>query len=290
VLAIDIYGSSITLGAGSGIADRYSSLIASAHPEWGIRNAARSASGVMNDLLCGVQRADVIVSEFRMNEADPTLLRQWYNMTASAAQHTVVLDLWSWLMPPRRPEFLNSEVAKSNTTRAAPRSSAFSVLDLAGLISPLWWNQIPPFRAGDMFNESSLFSGHMSRVSRATGIEQETHRMTDSSLHIPGGRCQTRYQSTATPPPESKLQKSVVCYINAGLTCISLMSCSTEGRSITASLRPRWRLTSSGCLHLVPSRRKRPIRPLAEGGLRVTGYAWARGVTSQSTCKRTASA
>jgi hypothetical protein len=55
----------------------------------------------MHWLLCGLEPADVIVSEFRINEGNVNNLEQWYSLARRYAQHIVILDLWSWLRPPK---------------------------------------------------------------------------------------------------------------------------------------------------------------------------------------------
>lgn len=90
------------------------------------------ASGPGYWLECGTDFFDIIISEFRINERNPTILKMWYNHTRMHARHTLILDLWSWLTPPTllgNPQTLQSAQVGgflSNNT-----DSRFSFLSLA---------------------------------------------------------------------------------------------------------------------------------------------------------------
>jgi hypothetical protein len=89
-----------------------------------------------------------------MNENRWDVFKTWYNMTAAHARHTVVLDLWSWLIESSR--YQRFYPLPSVPVQAAPSQDVFSVLDLSSLVSPLWHAQIHPFTARNMYNHSDI--------------------------------------------------------------------------------------------------------------------------------------
>ena len=92
---VHVYGGSIS--AGSGTTTSYAQMLQKHFPKWNIVNYAIGGSGVICWLDCGISTADIIISEFRINEWDVDRLRKWFSLTSSKAKHTIVLDLWSWL-------------------------------------------------------------------------------------------------------------------------------------------------------------------------------------------------
>jgi hypothetical protein len=159
MLKIDVYGGSITRGwsisGGTyGCAEdmflRYSSVLQREMPEFEIGCSAVPASGVERMLLSGIEPADVIVSEFQINEKNGEQLRKWYQLAQQSSQHVVILDLWSWLDPPARSETntvkslrdLRESLASSNETF---NDDAFSVLSLDKLaLESEWQEQMVP--------------------------------------------------------------------------------------------------------------------------------------------------
>ena len=122
-LTIHVYGGSIT--AMEDGRKSYVAVLAGLLPKAKILNLGMGGTGVAPHLLCGLSApADIIVSEYRINERDTRRLRKFYDMSRDYSAHTVILDLWSWLTPWRPGEI-------SRTIGAAPNDEKFSVLDLA---------------------------------------------------------------------------------------------------------------------------------------------------------------
>ncbi|GFH56382.1 hypothetical protein CTEN210_12858 [Chaetoceros tenuissimus] len=139
-LKIDFYGGSIS--AGYDFLDhknkRFSALVGKA---LGVEtsNLAIPAAGVSQHLLCGIDPADIIISEYRINEFSPLNLDAWYELLAQRAKHVIILDLWSWLTSPS---------TKSATIAAYERlqdKSKFSVINLPEQDKNVWPCLVPSF-------------------------------------------------------------------------------------------------------------------------------------------------
>lgn len=107
-----------------------------------VRNNGIPASGPEHWNVCGIQYADIIVSEFRLNEHDYQILRKWYDLLQpdSISKHAVVLDLWSWLVPPGSP----SKCVKvlKNFGYLNGNHSKFSVVDTTVIDRNTWRSMI----------------------------------------------------------------------------------------------------------------------------------------------------
>lgn len=141
-LDVHVYGGSITQGY---LQEdyRYSTVLTGLLPNVSVRNFGIGGTGVEPHINCQIREADIIVSEYCLNEADPARMRKFYTMAKKVSAHVVILDLWSWLEP-------NSE-CKITRGSIPEHDEHFSVLDLVSLASPLWSHQIPPFTARNMF-------------------------------------------------------------------------------------------------------------------------------------------
>ena len=161
-MTIHIYGGSITqMGSdangvvGGADAFRYSAVLADLLPNASVHNFGIGGTGVGPHIACGLSAAaDVIVSEYRINEHSVAQLVEFYNLAKNFAPHIIILDLWSWYEPWK-------PVEKMSATRrallqiegaSAGAGAQFSVLDLATLTGPMWAKQIPPFTADTMFS------------------------------------------------------------------------------------------------------------------------------------------
>ena len=139
-LKIDFYGGSISVGCD--FLDhknrRFSALVGKA---LGVEtsNLAIPATGVSQNLLCGIDPADIIISEFRINEFSSSNLDEWYGLLAQRAKHVIILELWSWLTPP---------TPNSQTLDAYKRlqdKSKFSVINLSEQDKNVWPCLVPSF-------------------------------------------------------------------------------------------------------------------------------------------------
>jgi hypothetical protein len=100
----------------------------------------------MHWLLCGLEPADVIVSEFRINEGNVNNLGQWYSLARQYAQHIVILDLWSWLSPPKTGRPPATVQALLNLNKRFPGSNqTFSILSLADRDVSVWREKVASF-------------------------------------------------------------------------------------------------------------------------------------------------
>lgn len=165
-LSIHVYGGSITKGGGlqNRTSSRYSSLLSDLlqndEVDVVVSNFAIGGSGPEHWLHCGIDYADVIVSEFRVNEGRVDVLSEWYELARRSSRHLVIIELWSWLTPP--------VLEISNTVKAAEKfvhgdrqqpHSTTTILSLEKLQLNYWRTLIP-----DYFNYT--------RVTSARGIPQ----------------------------------------------------------------------------------------------------------------------
>lgn len=141
VISIHIYGGSISRGACNGC-ERYSNVLQEFLIENGIDNAVISnyaigGSGPEHFIHCGIDYADIIVSEYRMNEQSVEVLEQWYEVATKSSRHLIVLDLWTWLVPPSTPWVFASSKAVDKFTK-----EDISILQLDGFTDT--WRELIP--------------------------------------------------------------------------------------------------------------------------------------------------
>lgn len=107
-----------------------------------VHNNGIPASGPEHWNKCGIQYADIAISEFRLNEDNHQILRQWYDLLQqdSSAKHVVVLDLWSWLVPPGRPSKCVSVL--KNFGYLNGNNSKFSLVDTNTMDRNTWRSMI----------------------------------------------------------------------------------------------------------------------------------------------------
>ena len=106
IIVIHLYGGSISYGSCNGCKPfaklledyLYENDIDSSTME--ITNFAQPASGPDHWIHCGIGYADIIISEYRLNEKSKPVLEEWYQLAKNSSSHLVVLDLWTWLEPP----------------------------------------------------------------------------------------------------------------------------------------------------------------------------------------------
>ena len=103
---IHIYGGSVSYGVCNGCKP-YAELLEDYLSENDIdsstveiTNFAQSASGPDHWIHCGIGYADIIISEYRLNEKNKFVLDDWYQLAKNSSSHSMVLDLWTWLEPP----------------------------------------------------------------------------------------------------------------------------------------------------------------------------------------------
>lgn len=140
---IHIYGGSITYGVCNGC-DRYSNILGDYLIENGIDDAlitnfAVSASGPEHWLHCGIEYADIIISEFRLNEQSQSILEEWYEVASNSSRHLIVLDLWTWAVPPYQYAHASSNAAMKFVQ---DESAGASILYLDGF--PNNWREFIP--------------------------------------------------------------------------------------------------------------------------------------------------
>ena len=131
-IKIDVYGGSITFGAGVDKSSRYSHLLqeslrASGHNVT-VNNLAIPASCVEHHLLCGIQEADIIISEYRINcwQSESALVK-WYRLATAFSRHVIILDVWSWLSPPRVETSLSVQATTGNLQNETEKISIVSM-------------------------------------------------------------------------------------------------------------------------------------------------------------------
>ena len=146
-IKVDFYGGSISNGSGlHNRRNRFTDIIGEELKQVELQNKAIGGAGPQHWLHCGIQPVDVIVSEFRLNEGDTRVLEEWYMMTSKFAQHTVVLDLWSWLNPPHITGYSNTELALHNLKKKFPHvNQTFSILSLSNRDKDVWREKVPGF-------------------------------------------------------------------------------------------------------------------------------------------------
>ena len=132
-IKVDIYGGSISYGGGlHNSQNRFTDIIKEELKQAEVQNKAIGGAGPQHWLHCGIKPADVIVSEFRINEGNQTVLEKWYMMTSKYAQHTVVLDVWSWLSPPHITGYAATENALHKLKMKFPQiNQTYSILSLS---------------------------------------------------------------------------------------------------------------------------------------------------------------
>ena len=186
-LTVHVYGGSITKGRGLLIDGHpFSSLLQSMMQEYNhtmnvvVSNFGIPASGPQYWIECGIGFADIIISEFRINERSTQMLKSWYELAQSQSKHLVVLDLWSWLTPP-------SNSTGKPTIIALPTIVNTSFVSLDKTEQDTWQDLIPSY-----FNYSeSLGYGKVGEYipqecydSRYMRSENETWQM---------GRCRRKF-------------------------------------------------------------------------------------------------
>jgi len=152
---VHVYGGSITKGAGLGLGygrmTRYSALLQSMLQHYDdtvdvvVSNFGIAAAGPEYWNLCGIGVADIIISEFRINEWSRIKLRKWYELAISHCTHLVVLDLWSWLTPPTG--------GKSATMAALPHIGNISSVSLDLIELDTWQELVPRY-----FNYTGVYT------------------------------------------------------------------------------------------------------------------------------------
>lgn len=154
-----VFGGSISRGHGAimGYAAQLEQLVACLGLNATVANLAIPATGVTPMLDCAPalgKRADVIISEFAVNEKNPTRLRSWYAVASQLAASTVDLELWSWAA-------WNNSYPSPAAAVAAASASDIGVVDTrAG--AQHFWPHTPPFTPGELFNDfKSSTSDHM---------------------------------------------------------------------------------------------------------------------------------
>jgi len=143
---VHVYGGSITTGL-AGLRDgrmtRYSALLENMLQHYVdnvdvvVANFGIAAAGPEYFNLCGIGVADIIISEFRINENSEIKLREWYKLAISHCTHLVVLDLWSWLTPPTG--------RKSATMAALPNVGNISSVSLDLMEWDTWQELVPMY-------------------------------------------------------------------------------------------------------------------------------------------------
>ena len=96
---VHVYGGSITWGVYLDPKTRWGMLLQSMLQHYDddvdvvVSNFAIPAAGPEYWSLCGIGVADIIISEFRINEGDMGILRKWYELAISHCKNLVVLDV-----------------------------------------------------------------------------------------------------------------------------------------------------------------------------------------------------
>ena len=147
-LTVHVYGGSITYGSGlMPFSSVLQSMMQEYYPNMNVvvSNFGITASGPEYWIECGIGFADIIISEFRINERSTERLKSWYKLAQSQSKHLVVLDLWSWLTPP-------SNLRGGNPTIIAlPTTVNTSFVSLDKTEQDTWRDLIPIY-----FNYSAL--------------------------------------------------------------------------------------------------------------------------------------
>ena len=140
---VHVYGGSITWGVYLDPKTRWGMLLQSMLQHYDddvdvvVSNFAIPAAGPEYWSLCGIGVADIIISEFRINENNMGILRQWYELAISHCKHLVVLDMWSWLSPPTG--------QKSATMLALPNKGNISSVSLDLVELDTWQGLVPSY-------------------------------------------------------------------------------------------------------------------------------------------------
>ena len=140
-LVIAVYGGSISYGAGASEAYsvRLQKSLASIGHNVTVKNHAIPASGPEHFILCGIDFADVIISEFRINGGD---FQSWYRLASRSTKHLIILDLWSWLTPPT---FKTSWTVQSAIATYKEDPERFSILSVEKMHLDNWRSTITNF-------------------------------------------------------------------------------------------------------------------------------------------------
>ena len=104
-----------------------------------VHNNGISASGPQHWILCGTAYADIVISEFRINEQNTHTLKDWYDLLSQnvTANRVVVLDLWSWLVPPGPPAATVKVLHREGFLKGG-NSSKFSLTDTSAMDAGNW--------------------------------------------------------------------------------------------------------------------------------------------------------
>lgn len=148
VKMIDIYGGSITFGHGPAHGFDFVSLLKKWNPGWIINNKAIPATGVKIHQLCDIDYANVIVSEFRLNEHDVDSLKKWYKLLQKKSDQVVILELWSWTVPPK--------LEDSISIQSLPFVNNFKIIDLSKKDYQKWMQQKFPYTTRNMYDYRSI--------------------------------------------------------------------------------------------------------------------------------------
>ena len=155
-LTVHVYGGSITWGGyllidGHTFSSLLQSMMQEYYPNMNVvvSNFGIAASGPEYWIECGIGFADIIISEFRINEKSTERLKSWYELAQSQSKHLVVLDLWSWITPP-------SNLSRGNPTIIAlPTTVNTSFVSLDKIEQDTWRDLIPSY-----FNYSESLVGY----------------------------------------------------------------------------------------------------------------------------------
>lgn len=148
-LKIDFYGGSLTVGRDfkDYKARRFSTIVGQ---KLGITVANKGipAAGPSPHFVCGIEPADIIISEFRINEKNAKVLDRWYKLAHENARHVIIFDLWSWLSPPPPRSTEAAATVKALMQQNPPFPDvkiSFSVLSLAEQDRYTWKSHVPTF-------------------------------------------------------------------------------------------------------------------------------------------------
>ena len=145
-LTVHVYGGSITWGGyllidGHTFSSLLQSMMQEYYPNMNVvvSNFGIAASGPEYWIECGIGFADIIISEFRINEKSTERLKSWYELAQSQSKHLVVLDLWSWITPP-------SNLSRGNPTIIAlPTTVNTSFVSLDKIEQDTWRDLVPSY-------------------------------------------------------------------------------------------------------------------------------------------------
>jgi hypothetical protein len=162
VIRVHVYGGSVTVGTNldernpgetfTTLDNRYTAVLSKLlGPNTNIQvtNKGLRAAGPRHWIECGIEPADIIISEYRLNEHSGRILRQWYDLTHKMAKHVVILDLWSWLEPPDGlvggPTIGAANSIRADWNQPYSYNTTFSILSLAQRDATSWRNKVAEF-------------------------------------------------------------------------------------------------------------------------------------------------